>query len=67
MLAPTVAELAAGRVDASLNSDDCAAAGPDGSEVAPINETKPRKREEVRTPGECFTTDTTATRRLAAG
>src|SRR5690348_11352499 len=67
VLPPTVAELAAGRVDASLTSDDCAAAGPTCSDETPTNEMKPRRREEVETPGDRFTANTTATRRLATG
>ncbi|CDX34834.1 hypothetical protein MPLA_1800045 [Mesorhizobium sp. ORS 3359] len=67
MLAPTVAELAAGRVDASLNSDDCAAAGLTQKDETPTNETRPNRKEEVGTQGDRFTANTTATRRLAAG
>ncbi|WP_245517125.1 MULTISPECIES: hypothetical protein [unclassified Mesorhizobium] len=45
-----------------MNNVDCAAAVPTESDVAPINDK--RRREEVRTPGECTTANTTATRRL---
>ena len=66
VLAPTVAELApaAGRADIRLNSDDCAAAGAVASDVAPTSEMRPRRKEEVRTPGDRSTANTTATRRL---
>ncbi|WP_245441996.1 hypothetical protein [Mesorhizobium hawassense] len=67
MLAPTIAELAAGCVDIRLNSVDCAAAGLTPSDETPINETTPNRKEEVSTEGDRFTANTTATRRLAAG
>lgn len=69
VLAPTVAELApaAGCVDIRLNSVDCAAAGLTQSDETPINETRLNRKEGVRTGGDRFTANTTATRRLATG
>src|SRR4051812_4000236 len=46
---PTAAVLAAVCVEVRLKKLDCAAAGLTCSEVAPINETRPMRNEDVRT------------------
>jgi len=53
-----------GRVDIRLNKVDCAAAGLTCSDVAPINETKPSRIDEVRTEECRIAKTTTATREL---